>query len=124
MKIKKAKTDMHPMPKEESIGSDGNFLESIQNDRPEICNLISIYCALSGDPVRKVVNYFNGCPLSKFKQDLTELVIDNIEPIGNEISNLMKDRSYIDKILSEGAEKAEKVASSVIKDVKQIVGYV
>ena len=49
-KIKKAKTDNHPMPKDNKK----------INERPEIQNLLGIYTSLSGQSFTKTIDQFSG----------------------------------------------------------------
>ena len=49
--------------------------------------------------------------------------MDKIEPISLEIKKLLNDQSYLDKILLDGAEKANLIASKKIKRMKEIVGF-
>ena len=43
--------------------------------------------------------------------------------ISEEINKLKKDNNFIDKILEEGAEKADKITSKKVKEMKKIVGF-
>ena len=61
--------------------------------------------------------------LSEFKEQLSEVLVDKIEPISLEIKRLLGDQSYLDKILIDGAEKANLIASKKIKRIKEIVGF-
>ena len=44
-------------------------------------------------------------------------------PISEEIKKLLKDQSYLDSILLNGVENANKIASKKIKNIKEIVGF-
>ena len=112
-KIKKAKTDTHPLPNDEA--------ELI--DRPEAANLLGIYSSLSNQTLSKTINEFSGKNFSEFKDKLSALVVDKISPISKEINKLLKDDSFIDKILSDGAEKANEIAHTKIKNLKKIIGF-
>ena len=46
-----------------------------------------------------------------------------IQPISLEIKRLLGDQSYLDKILLEGVEKANLIASKKIKKIKELVGF-
>jgi len=50
-------------------------------------------------------------------------VVEKIFPISSEINKLLKDKSHIDSILSKGAEKADKISSKKIKELKKIIGF-
>jgi tryptophanyl-tRNA synthetase len=60
---------------------------------------------------------------SEFKEKLSTLLVDKIEPISLEIKKLLDDQNYLNSILEEGAEKANDIASQKIKSIKEIVGF-
>ena len=112
-KIKKAKTDSEPLPDNEKTLS----------KRPEAENLLGIYSSLSEQPISKTINEFSGKNFSEFKEKLSSLVVDQISPLSTEINKLLKDESFIDKILSDGAEKADEIAYKKVKNIKKIIGF-
>ena len=112
-KIKKAKTDSLPMPK------NVNELDK----RLEAKNLIGIFSSLNETSIEKTVEIFANKNFSEFKEKLSEIVVDKIEPISIEIKKLLKDKSLLDKILLEGVEKANIIASKKIKRIKEIIGF-
>ena len=112
-KIKKAKTDTLPMPK--ILGE--------MNERLEVKNLIGIYASLSNSTLEKSIENFSGKNFSEFKQKLSEILVDRIEPISKEIKKLLDDKNYLDQILLEGVEKANLIASRKIERIKEIVGF-
>ena len=112
-KIKKAKTDNSALP------SDDKKL----NERPEVENLLGIYASLSNQTLSNTINEFAGKNFSEFKQKLSHLVVEKIFPISDEINKLKKDNNFIDKILENGAEKADKIASRKVREMKKIIGF-
>ena len=112
-KIKKAKTDNSALP------SDDKKL----NERPEVENLLGIYSSLSNQTLSDSINEFGGKNFSQFKQKLSDLVVEKISPISDEINKLKKDNNFIDKILEDGAEKADKITSKKVKEMKKIIGF-
>ena len=112
-KIKKAKTDPLPLP------SDIKGL----NERPEAENLLGIYSSLKNQNLEKSIIEFEGKNFSEFKNKLSEILIDTVEPISREIKKLLNDENYLDKILLEGSDKASKIASKKIKEIKDLVGF-
>ena len=113
-KIKKAKTDPHPLP---------STLQELK-DRPEAHNLLSIYSSLSDQTLEKVLKEFSGKGFSYFKPKLIDLAVETLNPISLEMRNLLKDTNQIDKILKNGAQKAREIAEPVLKDIKNLVGFV
>ena len=112
-KIKKAKTDPLPMPK--------TVLEL--EERLEAKNLIGIYASLTNSNIEKSVESFIGKNFSEFKEKLSEVLVDTIEPISLEIKKLLNDQTYLNNILQVGAEKANSIASKKIQNIKEIVGF-
>ena len=111
-KIKKAKTDNNPIPTE---------INGLEN-RDEAKNLISIYASLNGMKVSEVLKEFGGKNFSTFKSKLSESIIEKICPIGTEIKKLLKDKSYLDKILEKGAKRADSIAKNNLKEIYEIIG--
>ena len=112
-KIKKAKTDPLPMPI--------NLREL--DERLEVKNLIGIFASLTNSSVENSLEKFSGKNFTEFKKNLSHVLVDKIEPISLEIKKLLNDQKYLDKILDEGFEKANLIASKKIKKIKEIVGF-
>ena len=112
-KIKKAKTDPLPMP---------SSVEEL-NQRLEARNLLGIYSSLNNSSLQKTVETFSGKNFSEFKNQLSDLLVKKIEPISLEIKKLLNDQNYLDKILLEGVEKANSIASKKIDRIKEILGF-
>ena len=112
-KIKKAKTDAMPMPSEQKNLS----------ERPEAENLLGIYSSLKNQNLEKSINEFSGKNFSGFKERLSEIIVEKIQPISKEIKKLLDDTKYLDDILMDGSNKADKIASKKIKEIKQLVGF-
>ena len=112
-KIKKAKTDPLPLP---------DNVKSL-SERPEAENLLGIYSSLKNQDLNESIIEFDGRQFSEFKEKLSEALIEKIEPISKEIKKLLNDKRYLDKILLNGSEKADKIASKKIKEIKELVGF-
>lgn len=113
-KIRKARTDSGLLPFEPA-GLDG---------RPEAANLVGIHAALSGKSTGSVLEEFGGKGFGVFKPALAELVVETIAPVCADIKRLMNDRAYLLQVMASGAERAGGVTEPVIRDVKDIVGFV
>ena len=112
-KIKKAKTDPLPMP---------SSVEELK-ERLEAKNLLGIYSSLNNSTLQNTVENFSGKNFSEFKNQLSDLLVKKIEPISLEIKKLLNDQPYLDKILLEGVEKANLIASKKIDRIKEILGF-
>ena len=112
-KIKKAKTDSLPIP---------SSIDELE-ERPEAKNLIGIYSSLTNSSIKKSIQIFEGKNFSEFKEKLSQVLIEKIDPISIEIKKLLNDKEYLDKILSDGHQKANIIASEKIKKIHKIVGF-
>ena len=110
-KIKVAKTDSIM-----GIFSDEN--------RPEVSNLINIFSALSGKQVKEIDDEYRDKNTKKFKDDLTEVVVNAVAPIREKTNELIKNTDELNKILKLGNETANEVANKTLKKVKSVVGIV
>jgi tryptophanyl-tRNA synthetase len=112
-KIQKAKTDAEPLP------SEAAGLTS----RPEADNLVGIFAALAGKSKAQVLQDFGGAQFSRFKAGLAELAVARLGPVNAEMSRLLAEPREIDRVLAEGAARARQLAAPVMRQVKEIVGF-
>lgn len=113
-KIRKAKTDPEPLPE---------TAEGLK-DRPEARNLVNIYAALAGHSVDQVVRDFAGAQFGTFKPALADLAVAKLSPITTEMNRLMADPAEIDRILADGADRADAIAQPILAKTKDIVGMI
>ncbi len=112
-KIKKAKTDTLPLP------SSINEL----SQRPEAKNLLGIYASLTNNTFENLINEFSSKNFSELKEKLSQVIVDKITPISNEIKKLLNEKNFLDQILKKGHQKADKLASEKLEKIKEIVGF-
>jgi len=112
-KIKKAKTDALPIP---------SSIEELK-ERPEAKNLLSIFSSISDITLEKSIQEFSGKTFSHFKESLTQILVEKITPISNEIEKLLNEKDYLNEILSEGCKIANKTASKKIEKIHKIIGF-
>ncbi|WP_253299949.1 tryptophan--tRNA ligase [Wolbachia endosymbiont of Chironomus riparius] len=112
-KIKKAKTD-----------SVSDFNPGSLSDRPEILNMVNIYSSLSNLSKEEICDKMNKYHMEYFKEELADLIISILSPIREKMNNLLNDQSYLHEALKKGTEKATKIASQNIKEIKDIIGFI
>lgn len=113
-KIKKAKTDPEPLPE---------TLEGLKT-RPEADNLVGIYASLSNVSKQQVIDEFGGQGFGTFKPALAELAVNQLAPMAEEMRRYLADPAEIDRVLSDGAERASVIAEDTMKAVRKIVGFI
>ena len=113
-KIKKAKSDSEQIP---------DNLKSLE-EKPEALNLINIYSEISKLSLEKVLNEMSGKEYSYLKTKLSELLIQEITPVGKEIKKILGDRAHLEQILKKGKEKASIIAEENLKNIREKVGLI
>jgi tryptophanyl-tRNA synthetase len=113
-KIRKARTDPEPLPSEVA------GLAS----RPEADNLVGIYAGLADVTKSQVLKDHGGGQFSGFKSALTDLIVEKLTPIREEMARLTAAPDYVDAVLRDGGVRAREIAAPVWSSVKDILGLV
>ena len=111
-KIRKAKTDPEPLP---------DNLKALE-ERPEARNLVGIYAALADMTSEQVIDQFAGAQFGAFKPALADLCVEKIAPIAGEMRRWLDDVPAIDEVLATGAERADAIASPILRETYEMVG--
>ncbi|MDP3129698.1 MAG: tryptophan--tRNA ligase [Bacillota bacterium] len=112
-KIKKATTDTGVIPA---------TAEELKG-RPEVENLVGIYAALSGRTVESVLAEFEGKGFGAFKPALADVTVAHMAPITTRFCEILADPAGIDRVLANGAERANAVAAPIMDEVRRVVGF-
>ena len=112
-KIQKAKTDPFEIPSEK---------EELAN-RPEAENLLGIYATLADQSIEKTLEQFSGSDFKKLKDELSDILISELDPINKEIKKLLNEETYIVEILRKGSEKADDISQPILQKTREIVGF-
>ncbi len=93
-------------------------------DKPGISNLLTIYTAFTNKSYEQAEAEFVGKGYGDFKTAVGEAVAEVIEPIRQEKNRLLADKAYLDEVLKNGAERAERLANRTLSKVYKKVGLV
>jgi len=111
-KIRKAKTDPEPLPDHAAA----------LTGRPEAQNLVGIYAEVTGESVDQVLARFAGQGFGAFKPALADALVSLIAPIRGRLDELRRDPAELDRILADGAARANVIAAPVLARAKSAVG--
>ncbi len=111
-KFRKAKTDPDLLPA---------TLDELEG-RPEARNLLTIFAALADRTPEAVLGDYAGKGFGQFKPDLADLAVVTLAPIRDEMVRLLNDRSAIDAILRDGAERAAALAAPTLLRAQEAMG--
>ncbi|RIA99622.1 tryptophanyl-tRNA synthetase [Glomus cerebriforme] len=90
--------------------------------RPGISNLITIYSSFTGLTIEQVVNKYKNSDSKTFKDSVTEIVVQYLQPIQKEIERLKKEEGYVKSVLEDGANKANEIAKRNLEEVYKVIG--
>ncbi|MFD1880853.1 tryptophan--tRNA ligase [Paracoccus pacificus] len=111
-KIRKARTDAEPLP--------GRMSDLAA--RPEARNLVNIYAALTDETPDAVLARFEGQGFGAFKPALSEVAVATLGPITRRMQEYLADPAEIDRILGDGAMRADAIAHPIVEETKAIMG--
>ena len=92
--------------------------------KPGVANLMNIYSAVTGKTFEEIEAEFDGLGYGKFKPAVGEAVVECLRPIREEATHILADKAYLEKVYTEGAQKASYVANKTLRKVYKKVGFV
>lgn len=109
----------------QAVTDSGTEIKYDPKGKPAISNLLLIYSAFTGTPLREIARMYKNRNYSEFKSDLIKI----LEKIWSDIYTqkellLAKNKESIKEDLKEGNIKAEKIASEKLLAVKKKIGLI
>ncbi len=92
-------------------------------EQPGVKNLIDIYSTCHNITPEEVEKEFAGKGYGDFKAAVGESVVDVLKPLQERVAQLQKDKTYIDEIIKENAQKAEYFATKTLRKAQKKVGF-
>ena len=86
-------------------------------------NLLVIQSALTGKPIADIVAGYEGQGYGALKVDTADALESFTTPLRARYDELMSDRGELESILARGAERARGIASELLADVYDKVGF-
>lgn len=96
----------------------------MSEDKKGISNLITIYGAITGKTTQEVEKEFEGKGYGDFKLAVGEAVADELAPIKANFDKIIADKSELERLFKDGAQRAEKVAGKTYFKAMKKVGFV
>ncbi|NLK64125.1 MAG: tryptophan--tRNA ligase [Tissierellia bacterium] len=94
------------------------------DEQPGVKNLINIYSKITSIKPEKAVSNYEGKGYAQLKEDVAEVVVEELKPIQERIDYLLKNKDYLEEIYSVGAQKAEATARKTLRKVQKKVGFI
>lgn len=90
--------------------------------KPAIANLITLYQGLTDLSFEEIEKKYQDKGYSEFKDDLTKIIIETLEPIQKKIKELENKPAYLKEVLEQGLKKVQPIAAETLKKVKEKIG--
>ena len=92
-------------------------------EKPGINNLMDIYSACTGKTKEEITAEFEGKGYGDFKSAVAEAIVEELRPVQEEYSHLIKDKAYLTQMAHEGSERAQYYARRTVNKVMKKVGF-
>ncbi|KJF47007.1 tryptophan--tRNA ligase [Bacillus altitudinis] len=92
-----------------------------KENKPGIANLLTIYSVLGNVSIAELEQKYEGKGYGEFKGDLANVVVDALKPIQDRYYELIES-DELDRILDEGAEKANRAANKMLEKMENAMG--
>lgn len=92
-----------------------------KEEKPGVSNLMTIYSLCSGKSLEEIEQEFEGKGYGDFKSTVAEAAVNTLKPIQERYNNLIESET-LDEILDQGAERANRIASKMLKKAENAVG--
>lgn len=109
-KIKSAVTDNYKTIKYDKVRRAG------------MSNLLTIYSVLTERDIASVEKEMKGITYKSFKEELADLLVEKLEPFRRKKEELLGREVYVKEILKQGENRARKIASAKMEEVRSKMG--
>jgi len=92
--------------------------------KPGVSNLIGIYSAVTGESVESFTSSLQGQGYGALKTAVADAVVAALDPIRLRAQELLADPAELDRLLAQGAAKANHIAERTLSDVYDRLGFV
>ena len=105
-----------------AVTDSGKEVQYDPKNKPAISNLITIYHLFADQPIKEIEKRYAGKGYADFKKDLAEVIIDYLKPLRQKREKLEKNPDYVKNVLEEGRQRAQKIATATMIEVKKKTG--
>ncbi|MFH1781138.1 MAG: tryptophan--tRNA ligase [Patescibacteria group bacterium] len=105
-----------------AVTDSGSEVKYDLEKKPAISNLLTIYSLVTEKNIKLIEKEYQGKGYGDFKKDLAEAVVDFIEPIQSDYKKWINNQPKLEKILADGAKKANKLAQPTLDKTKELIG--
>jgi tryptophanyl-tRNA synthetase len=92
--------------------------------KPGVSNLLGIYSAITGESIEAFAASLQGQGYGALTTAVADAVVATLDPIRLRAQELLADPAELDRLLAQGAAKANEIAERTLADVYDKLGFV
>lgn len=93
-------------------------------EQPGVMNLLNILSAINSTSTDDLVEYYKDKGYADLKSDVADAIIKELSPIQEKVHELLNNKSYLESIYKEGAQKASYVANKTLRKMQKKIGLI
>ncbi|MGJ8682380.1 tryptophan--tRNA ligase [Paraglaciecola sp.] len=93
-------------------------------EKPGVSNLLSLLSCATGQSIADLVPQYEDKMYGHLKGDVADAVVALLEPIQAKFAELRNDQTELDRIMRNGAEKAQARAEDTLAKVYKSIGFI
>ena len=93
-------------------------------EQPGVMNLLNILSAINSNSTDDLVEYYKDKGYADLKSDVADAIIKELSPIQEKVHELLNNKSYLESIYKEGAQKASYVANKTLRKMQKKIGLI
>ncbi|KZN48209.1 tryptophan--tRNA ligase [Pseudoalteromonas luteoviolacea] len=95
-----------------------------RQEKPGVSNLLTLLSVATGRSVDTLVPEYEDKMYGHLKKDTAAAVVEMLEPIQSRFHEIRADKTLLENIMRNGAEKASERAEKTLKAVYDVVGFI
>ena len=107
-----------------AVTDSGSEIKFDPKEKPAISNLMTIFSLFSEKPMDQIEKEYRNKKYSEFKEDLTNIIIEGLEPIRKKYDEIKNNPDLLDSVLRNGAKDAKRIAMETMDDVHREIGFI
>ena len=93
-------------------------------DQPGVSNLISILSTVTHMTPKDIEKKYEGMGYAQLKADVTDALVEELSPVQKTVKELLEDKTYLESIYKNSADKANYVANKTLRKMQRKLGLI
>jgi tryptophanyl-tRNA synthetase len=107
-----------------AVTDSGTEIAYDEEKRPGISNLMTLFHLTTELSLDEISNRYDGGGYQKFKENLAEATIEFLRPLQRRYSEIRKDKSGLESVLTKGAATALEMSHRTLEKVYRKIGFI